>query len=146
MKPILYLDVDGVLFAYYDGCNQLRPGVVSFVLWCLGAGLEVHWLTCWPRGRLRQLFRHLQAQAVFNQTHYAEWADAQHPSDKTGGIDWGRDFFWIEDGISPEEYATLERNGCAACYYDIRAYGEKALIGARIWLRKQLAAQKETQP
>ncbi len=137
MKPILYLDVDGVLFAYYDGYSQLRPGVVSFLRWCLGVGLEVHWLTCWPRERLAGLFQHLHAAFVFEQTLYQKWGDGENQW-KTSGLDLSREFFWIEDGISPEEYAWLEHNGCADCYYDIRAYGEKALIGARIWLKKQL--------
>ena len=143
MKPILYLDVDGTLFATYDGSVQLRPYVSSFLRWCVER-FEVRWLTCWPKHRLDGLFRHLMAGELFKQTHYQQWghfSDHHLPNPgKTDGIatqDLARPFFWVEDRISPEEFKWLLDRGWGDRYYDISAEGASALVDARMWLERQ---------
>jgi len=52
-KPILYIDVDGVLFGLYGEPTafQLRPGVNSFLTWA-DEMFVCKWLTCWGQERL----------------------------------------------------------------------------------------------
>jgi len=44
-KPVLYLDVDGVLFGLYGDPEafQLRPGVTSFLTW-VHSQFQLCWL------------------------------------------------------------------------------------------------------
>ena len=46
MKPILFHDIDGVLFGDYDGGFQLRPGVNTWLEWAF-EHFEVAWSTSW---------------------------------------------------------------------------------------------------
>ena len=45
-KPILFHDIDGVLFGEYEGEFQLRPGVKTWLKW-VNEHFEVVWLTSW---------------------------------------------------------------------------------------------------
>ncbi len=46
LRPLLYLDVDGVLFGLYGGRFQLRPDVVGFLV-RRTRHFDCRWLTCW---------------------------------------------------------------------------------------------------
>jgi hypothetical protein len=46
MKPILYHDIDGVLFGDYAGEFQLRPGLKTWLKW-VNEHFEVVFLTMW---------------------------------------------------------------------------------------------------
>jgi hypothetical protein len=107
----IYIDVDGVLFAAYDGQLQLRPYVNSFLKWCHETFENVYWLTCWHNGFdevLRKTYGHWRPK-------YRPWGSG----DKTTGIDFTRKFIWIEDGTCKDERAVLEEKGLIRSYIEI---------------------------
>ena len=57
-KPILFHDIDGVIFGYYGPAShiQLRPGVADWVQW-VHQEFEVHWSTIQKETRVRELMR-----------------------------------------------------------------------------------------
>jgi hypothetical protein len=54
MKPILYHDIDGVLFGEYDGHFQLRPNAKGWLLWA-HEHFQVVWLTTWTAEEISSL-------------------------------------------------------------------------------------------
>ena len=54
MKPILFHDIDGVLFGEYDGEFQLRPGVKTWLRWA-HEHFQVVFLTSWSPEKIRTL-------------------------------------------------------------------------------------------
>jgi hypothetical protein len=54
MKPLLFHDIDGVLYGTYDGVFQLRPGVKPCLEW-VSARFEIVWLTTWDEEKIKTL-------------------------------------------------------------------------------------------
>jgi len=130
MKPILYLDVDGVLLTYKQllgeplkccvgGANHLQV-FMDYVL----SVFEVRWCTSWAvRG----------AMGEENLNRLAEWTGLPRdkywdrvvpslpwPRNKLDAIAWDdlypmdgepRDWAWVEDGLTPEEEEVLATEG-----------------------------------
>lgn len=110
-KPILFHDIDGVLFGEYDGEFQLRPGVKTWLKWA-HEHFEVVWLTTWAPEKIKTLLsvlycekfiKHLPTQPFqcVNWTNYSSkvvWLSQAMPK-----LD-GREWYWIDDDV--RNYAT----------------------------------------
>lgn len=147
MKPVMYLDIDGVLWDVdlqkvpgriamddaYKGAN----GVAGFMEWVL-ARFEVRWLTAWAmKGHLDA--EDLELLARYTAVPVDVWAQVKPNlgwrQDKCQGISWGehlqegRPFVWIEDGLTPSETQTLQANGLLHRYYHTDVFADpNALI------------------
>src|SRR4249919_2123026 len=53
-KPILFHDIDGVLFGVYDEEFQLRPGIKPWLKWA-HENFDVVWLTAWEPEKIKTL-------------------------------------------------------------------------------------------
>jgi hypothetical protein len=104
--PILFHDIDGVLFGDYAGEFQIRPGVKSWLTWA-HEHFEVIWLTSWESDKVKTLlsvlscekFRSLPDSPPF---HFANWSNCENK------VVWlhqavqklkDREWFWIDDEI-----------------------------------------------
>lgn len=104
--PILFHDIDGVLFGEYAGEFQLRPGMNTWLAWA-HAHFEVIWLTSWESDKIKTLLRVLYCETFRSSPglppfHYANWANCENK------VVWleqavprlkGREWFWIDDEI-----------------------------------------------
>lgn len=125
MKPILYLDVDGVILTY-KRLTQLGPalGLKDFMSYAL-EHFEVRWCTSWAVSGVMSP-TNLEDLAQLTKLPVEIWLQVQ-PSlpwknYKTEAIDWdeikkGRQFVWLEDGILFEEEEKLHKLGYFHCYY-----------------------------
>ena len=59
--PILFHDIDGVLFGEYAGEFQLRPGVKSWLAWA-HEHFQVIWLTSWESDKIKALLHVLYCE------------------------------------------------------------------------------------
>jgi Swiss Army Knife RNA repair-like protein len=152
-KPILFHDIDGVLFGHYGPENhfQLRPGLGDWLNW-VHEHFEVVWLTTWRRDQIEDLltliwprtstYIRLQAPAAI---HVADWysylSKEAWIKDNVACrpyIDW----YWIDDmvGRDPFDQTGLPAQRCLWVNPD----GEHALDKVRLQLdevRKTLAAR-----
>jgi hypothetical protein len=104
--PILFHDIDGVLFGEYGGEFQLRPGVKTWLTWA-HEHFEVIWLTSWESDKIKTLlsllycekFRSLPDIPPFR---HANWTNCENK------VVWlqqavqklkDREWFWIDDEI-----------------------------------------------
>lgn len=105
MKPILFHDIDGVLFGEYDGGFQLRPGVNTWLEWAF-EHFEVIWLTSWDQEKIKALLTVTYNANLLHQFHHANWTNYV---DKTVWLVEAlarlgqRDVFWIDDEAVPVE-------------------------------------------
>lgn len=104
--PILFHDIDGVLFGDYAGEFQLRPGVKSWLAWA-HERFEVIWLTSWESDKIKTLlqllscekFRSLPEPPPFRHANWTNfenkmvWLEQAVPKLKE------REWFWIDDEI-----------------------------------------------
>lgn len=105
--PILFHDIDGVLFGDYAGEFQLRPGVTSWLAWA-HEHFEVIWLTSWESEKIKTLLHVLYCERFRSRPdippfHHANWTNCENK------VVWleqavqklkGRDWFWIDDEIA----------------------------------------------
>ena len=99
MKPILFHDIDGVLFGEYAGEYQLRPGVSTWLRWVC-THFDLVWLTAWKMDRIHSLLRCLYLDDVIKSSTYGNWENYAHKETwlreavpKLNGRPW----FWIDD-------------------------------------------------
>ena len=114
-KPILFHDIDGVIFGYYGpaGHLQLRPGVADWVQW-VHEHFTVIWFTVRRETQVRELMRSLCIEK-FGTVRIAQWnsyADKEPwlavQVQKLNGRPW----LWIDDHIASP--GRLEFLGLAA--------------------------------
>lgn len=134
MKPVLYLDVDGVLWVLRpenERKNSLQPakwsmgapGLRRFLDWVL-ENMEVRWCTTWAisgtmsADQMHRLSEHTSIPVE-------DWAKVQPgkgwEDSKCENITWeehlnGRPFAWVEDGLVPRELNQLNELGFLDCY------------------------------
>jgi FMN phosphatase YigB (HAD superfamily) len=121
-QPVLFIDIDGVLFGEYDGYYQLRPGVSSFLVWA-GQYFHCEFLTCWSWPRVQNLLETLYIDRRSLKIGYRLWYNF-----KTDGIDPKReDFYIIDDNLVPEELAQLEAWGLGSRYLRVNKEGSTEL-------------------
>lgn len=150
-KPLLYIDVDGVLFGIYgtdeDTYPQLRPNAVLFLLWCV-QHFECYWLTAWPKARLDTLFGCLMAPDLKKIPEAPVLRLARSSFSKIDCIDVSRDFYWIEDGIGEQQQVWLAEHDVADRYIPVDPHGRDALESVWATLRKialYAEAEQETE-
>lgn len=100
--PILFHDIDGVLFGEYDGHYQLRPGVKTWLTWPHDQ-FAVVWLTLWEMKRIEHFlsslyldtFRPIIHADLANYASKAVWLAEAVPKLA------GRAMVWIDDEEEP---------------------------------------------
>jgi len=123
-KPILYLDVDGVLIQFREDRTRLHyeyhmggfPAnrVGDFIQWA-DRNFEVRWLTCWAMHGAMNEHAHEKLQAITWETipnwdNPKSWAAT---GDKTRGIDFDdpRPWFWLDDETKHDRPLLPEKFG-----------------------------------
>lgn len=103
MKPILFHDIDGVLFGEYAGCFQLRPGVKSWMTWA-HEHFNVVWFTAWAEEKVKGFCHVLYLRELpfkfADWQSFAEkelWLSSKLPT--LSQTEW----FWIDDNIPEVE-------------------------------------------
>jgi hypothetical protein len=105
-KPILFHDIDGVLFGEYDGEFQLRPGVKTWLKWA-HEHFEVVWLTSWAPEKIKTLLRVVSCDKFLLDfpdppVHCADWKQyASKPEWISQAVTKlnDRGWFWIDDDV-----------------------------------------------
>lgn len=106
-KPILFHDIDGVLFGEYDGEFQLRPGVKTWLRWAHDH-FEVVWLTSWTAEKIKALLGVLYCEKFITHLpdqpfQHANWMNYANK------VVWlsqavpklqGRSWYWIDDDVA----------------------------------------------
>lgn len=136
MKPVLYLDIDGVLLDL-EGLRQQDPkyggpptwipsyGAKEFLDWSK-EHLDVRWLTYWCTGGKLLEGQAMDLAKIFNvDVEYFSSIEGLHWHDgrKINGffwlehLVWNRPFVWVEDGLLPEEEHLLDEYGLLDSYY-----------------------------
>jgi hypothetical protein len=129
-RPRLYCDIDGVLFGDYGGSYELRPGVVSFLRWCVFR-FDCFWLTGWPQERIAQLMELLYAPDLLNHFRYQEW-----DREKLGAITAGTPAVWIDDQIDDDLEVEVAMRGVTAIA--VEPLGRNQLVVVKLQLRRYL--------
>lgn len=113
-KPLLFHDVDGVIFGEYEGEFQLRPGVKTWLKWA-HEHFAVVWLTSWPEAKIRTMLQVVSCEKFLKgfpdpPLVCADWklceskaAWLQQMVSQRPELEW----YWIDDDISAKE---LENN------------------------------------
>jgi hypothetical protein len=148
-KPILYLDVDGVLYYYRDDAPHalLSPYISEFFYEIIKGQFELRMLTANPQGGMRilQSLRHSGSNYCFipdNVPFVFERSGFRNalPRDdyrynKISFVDFSRKFVWLEDGISEKEQKILDEKGLTNNYYYVDNTNREALANIIIWLK-----------
>ena len=123
-RPILFHDIDGVLYGDYEEHYQLRPGVRTWLEWA-HKNFEVVWLTAWEPLKIKILLSVLYHEKLnkdlsvtppirtVNWTGYAEkelWL-----SDTVSTKLAGRQWVWIDDYIPSVSVLTSLNLDPARC-------------------------------
>ena len=122
MKPILYHDIDGVLFGEYAGEFQLRPGTKTWIKWAR-EHFDIVFLTMWKHEEIDTLLAVLTVEKYMKSLqapgfHSANWQKYENKElwvadavAKTGERDW----LWIDDevpNVERLEHLGLDPNRC----------------------------------
>ncbi len=139
-KPLLFHDIDGVLFGHYGNCYQLRPGVREWLHWA-HEHFEVIWLTAWEKHRIEALLdllyirEHLPILVAncLNYENKVVWIEEAVP--KLHGRNW----FWVDDEIDNKfapyiQAAGISPDHCIQC----NPKGEDELVSAQRTLASRI--------
>ena len=133
MKKTLFVDIDGVLFAEYDGYYQLRPGVSSFFVWAKEY-FHCEFLTCWSWSRVQSLLELLYLDRRSLEIGYRLWYNL-----KTDGIDPRQDdFYLLDDHLIPAELEQLAEWGLMERYLKVERTGADELMRIRELLKTKI--------
>jgi hypothetical protein len=113
-KPILFHDIDGVLYGLYDEKFQLRPGVKPWLKWA-HENFEVVWLTTWSPEKIKTLLSVIFAEKYLKALPEipvvcADWKLCESKAEWLHQMMGQRpelDWYWIDDDMSVKE---LEAN------------------------------------
>ena len=139
-KPILFHDIDGVLFGEYDGEFQLRPGVKTWLKWA-HENFEVVWLTSWEPDKIKILLSVLYVKShpdhPFRCANWLTYANKETWLQEAVPKLNGRAWFWIDDLIE-RDLASIMRCGLPIerCI-QVNPEGERALEELRSCLQRQ---------
>lgn len=158
MKPVLYLDVDGVLLTFPPVLEEAglaaeagqlgmtaAPEAARFLRWAQ-QHMEVRWLTAWAQGgdmrekRVQMLADHLDMNPVeLENIPSLGWKQDCKPD----GIFWvehiarQRPFVWMDDDQMPHELTVLEDAGMLESFWHVDTFDDPMSL-KRAW--QQLAA------
>lgn len=117
MKPMIYLDVDGVILANESNVAKFADVFLQHII----KNYSVTWLTthCMnndPKTVIERLQGLLEpvTMELLSQVRGAKW-DLW----KTEAIDFSRPFLWFDDDCYPEEKAALEQHEVLANWVEI---------------------------
>lgn len=148
VKPVLYLDVDGVLFYYQDKAPYacLSSHVSDFFYQVIRGQFELRMLTANEPGGQAILdtlynsgtsycFTPGHVPFVYGKDGFRNALIRQSfQHNKISFIDFDRPFLWIEDGISPAEEDILKEKNLLGNYYFVDAFNPEGLKNAMIWM------------
>lgn len=145
-KPLLFIDVDGVLIylnTENDGPKfEVRPNVNEFLLWCI-ENFTCYWLTCW--GDPTRTDRIKFDTRIIGKIKECKWR--QYNRNKALGAlstAKGRKFYWIEDKLPEKEIGLLKVLGLEDCYIEVSYYGENELDRVKVELERRLGKEART--
>lgn len=108
----LYLDIDGVLLGRNtDGRATLAKGAEEFIDYAI-THYDCYWLTTHCKGDVQTVLdylnpycssRLLEKLRMIKPTNFDTW--------KTEGIDFSREFIWVDDYLFNAEIEVLDKNG-----------------------------------
>lgn len=117
-KPVLYHDIDGVIFGDYDGHFQIRPSIKTWLTWA-HEHFEVVWLTAWDKPEIKMLLSILYCEKMLNTLQapagiqIGDWHRFVSKEEYLGSLKkQGKlpvDWFWIDDNRPTD--GILLRNG-----------------------------------
>lgn len=134
-RPVLYHDIDGVLFGCYGPNNrlQLRPYSADWIAFA-GEHFDIHWLTAWSLESVQELVTQTYLNCYLKSTShsYINWTESFLSkldyilySHKIGVTNW----YWIDDeSLSEKEITELDNIGCATRYISVPYYGQDTLL------------------
>jgi hypothetical protein len=133
-KPILFHDIDGVLFGEYGGHTQLRPGVKAWLTWA-HENFRVIWLTSWDKENIEHLldllylreFLPIQHANWMNYASKAIWLKEASAKIKDRAV------YWIDDEAEKVD-GVIE--------VPVDRIGERELESLQRWLAASLSKQK----
>jgi hypothetical protein len=137
-KPILFHDIDGVLFGEYGGEFQLRPGVKTWLKWA-HENFEVSWLTSRSHEKISELLNVVYSEKFMKSSpappvRCADWATYGSK------VEWlsqavpqlqGREWFWIDDEVKYFEKEIEELKLPKERCIQVSAKGSEALTETR---------------
>lgn len=152
VKPICYLDIDGVVYYYpknspYGNHAEVRPHLFALLQTLHDCGFELRLLTCNDHGGKAMLkfvqesgcacLHDWKLEDVPSCYHSAQYNNGHRGSvyEKAAYIDLERPFVWLEDGIISEEIKFLEDRGWIDRYFEINAYVPDEFLRAIPWLK-----------
>lgn len=154
MKPVLYLDVDGVLWDLPRNDNGVihsgepigARGVEEFIDFA-HQHFAVRWITTWAMaGFMRPSTFHKLVEYTGVPRH--KWARVgrskgfrrhKHECIDVEEHKAGRPFVWVEDGLTPAEHTWLQANGWEDRYFYTNVFKDpdallKTLAALREWI------------
>ena len=155
VRPILYLDVDGVLWDFRHpeaGSAAAAEGIAEFMDFVLSR-FEVRWLTYWaPTGSMddagiQRLEEHTGlSRAIWTQVR----ASRGFTGTKARGISWaeyraGRPFVWVDDDVGAADLDYLRRQDCLGNLFltDVLKDADallKTLARLRSWIKSECSS------
>lgn len=146
MTPVLYLDIDGVLWDFrrpFAGIDAAADGIEEFVEFAWPR-FEVRWLTYWaPEGTMPEdaVARLVACTGVPASVWQQVRPSLPLSGSKATGIRWsehreGRPFVWLDDDPGPADLALLESNGFETSWIQVDILADpRALVRATEVLR-----------
>jgi hypothetical protein len=144
-KPILFHDIDGVLFSDYGPREtfQLRPGVRDWLDWA-HANFDVVWLTSWEEPKIKTLLTMIYADVgvpgplvKFQCAHWMNYLDKTVWLARAVPKLDGREWFWIDD-IIPKDLNGLDPERCVY----VEPFGEHALVDLQSFFSAKVFQEK----
>jgi hypothetical protein len=141
IRPVLYLDIDGVLLTKKQQVPEGTPAFLDFAL----AHFDCFWLSTHCKSNAKTALRYLTS---YYPADLIPKIQAVQPTNwdtlKTEGIDFGRVFFWIDDYPFEAEKNVLQahRQLAQLIICDLRQEHELSRIGRL--LQAQLVEPQRT--
>ncbi len=109
MKPVLYIDIDGVLLTKNQTLPHHAEKFVSFI----SINFDCYWLTTHCKGDKADPLRYLKSYYSESLIHCVEKINATDWNTlKTEAINFKSNFLWIDDFVLESERQILEKNNC----------------------------------
>lgn len=158
-KPVLFLDVDGVVLGFRDDPATLqvyKDGVVpaeglwDFLDWAI-EHMDCRWLTSWaPWGTMDRPSKEQLIRIIGGDINKLDHFDHDHPwgSDKTQAIDpteffGGKLAFWLDDDVCKGEQKDLKRWGLERIFVHTNVFKDPLAL-MKSWEYIQREISKET--
>ena len=117
IKPVVYLDIDGVLLA--NDFNAAKH-VHQFLEVVKQRASEVYWLTTHCKGDATTAYKRLQlvlepkTMELLTDVRATNWDVA-----KTEAINFEKPFLWFDDDLFDDERSVLQKNNAIDCRYNV---------------------------